>query len=218
MRSDSVAMTFYDSDESDDPWDTYGSWDYDDPNDDYWYDQYDQYGDGDDEDEEQDDDVYDNDDPWDNTLSQQEECDIITETIKIHKMNIKKYGHHKLRYFTVRGEGLFECGGCANRWTSHNATIKVDLFKKFVSRKFTQRCKYCPNQWATPLFTDDRFEEIMDKVAEKHESRLEEDEDNEQPVFIAAAAGNGKPHLQQYCEKCQELGKPCWKYVIDAAR
>ena len=211
-------MAFYYSDEFDDPWDAYGSCD--DLNDDYWYDQYDQDDDGDDEYDDDDDDEYDDDDddddPWENTLSEQEECDIIAEAIKIHQMNVKKYDHHKFRYVTVRGEGLFECGGCDNRWTSHNATIKVDLYKKCLSRKFTQRCKYCPKHWATPFFTDDRFEEIMDKVAEKYENRLVEDEEDEQPVFVVAA-GNGKPHPQQLCEKCQELGKPCWKYVVDAA-
>ena len=231
------AMAYYDSDDSDDPWDGH-----DDPNDDYWYNQYDHYDQYDNYDQYDDYDDYDNyddyddyeeddyddcddeeegenvhNDPWDNTLSEQEEDNIIARTIKIHKINVKKYDHQKLKHFTVRGEGLFECGACDNRWTSHNATIKVDLYKKCIARKFTQRCKLCPTQWLTPSFTDDRFEEIMEKVAEKYEKRMVEDDENEQPVFIIADS-NGKPHLQKYCEKCQELGKPCWKYVVDAAR
>ena len=216
------AMAFYGSDNSDDildAWDDdclYNQYDHYDRYDDYDdYNDYDGYDDYDEDEEEGEED--DCDDPWDNTLTEQEENDIIARTIKIHKINVKKYDHQKLKYFTVRGEGLFECEGCDNRWTSHNATIKVDLFKKSIARKFTQRCKYCPKQWATPSFTDDRFEEIMDKVAEKYEKRMVEDDENEQPVFIIAGS-NGKPHLQKYCEKCQELGKPCWKYVVDAAR
>ena len=205
---------YYDSDDSDDPWDNYGSWDYDDQ---YWYDDDDDDQD-DDYDDQDDDDDYDEEeedyDPWNNTLDHQGECDIIVETMKRHKMSVQKYSQQKMKYFTVRGEGLFECESCNNRWTSHNATIKVDLFRKSVSKKFKQRCKRCPTQWVTPFFTDDRFEEMMDKVADKFKSRLEGEDHNSQPVPLAA--GNGKPHPQQYCEKCQQLGTACWKYVISA--
>ena len=217
-------MAYYD--ESDDSWEDYGSWDYDDVNDEYWYDEDDDYDDDnedhydydDDEEEDDDDDDEDDDDdddPWNNALDHQGECDIIAETMTMYKIVVKNSFPQKLKYFTVRGEGLFECKSCNNRWTSHNATIKVDLIQKCVSRKFTQRCKYCSNQWATPFFTDDRFEEIMDKVADKFKSRVEGDDSNCQPTVLLAA-GNGKPHPQEHCEKCQLLKKPCWKYVINA--
>ena len=213
-------MAYYDDDDSDD---SYGSWDYDDFNDGYygyWYDdddddddyQYD--GDNNYDDDYDDDDDDDDDDPWDNTLTDQGECDIVVKTMKIYKMNVQKYSPNKLKYFTVRGEGLFECGGCDNRWTSHNASIKVDLFKKCVSRKFKQRCKFCPNHWATPYFTADRFEEIMDKVVSKYESRLK-GTDHDQPAPSAEAGYGGKPHMQEHCEKCQLQGLPCWKVVVD---
>ena len=223
VRVAGVAMACYDSDESDGAWGNYGSWDYHedywyDDDDDYWYDNNDDDDDDDYDEYEYDDDDYeyddDDDDPWNNTLDQQEEDDIIVENMKRHKMSVHINSHQKLKYFTVRGEGLFECKGCDNRWTSHNATIKVDLFKKCISKKFRQRCKHCPTQWATPFFTDDRFEEIMEKVADKYKRRLKGDDHDNKSVFVAA--GNGKPHPQQYCEKCQELGTACWKYVISA--
>lgn len=182
-------MAYYDSDdESDGPWDNYGSCDYDDVIDDYWYD--DDY----DEDEED----Y---DPWNNALGQQEECDLIVETIKMHKIVIKKNFPQKLKHFTVRGEGLFECEGCYNRWTSRNATIKVDLFKKRVFKKFTQQCNHCFNQ-ITPFFTDDRFEEIMDKVADKFQDRMQQESHQSEVVAVGS-----KSHKQK-CQ-CQKLGKLC---------
>ena len=114
----------------------------------------------------------------------------------------------QLKYFTVNGEGLFECEQCDSRWTSHKTTIKVNLLMQHVSKKYQQRCKEC-NYWVTPHFTSDRFEDIIDKVLDKFEERLEE---NEQLVDSDEEyTGNSQaPHMREYCERCLELGVPCW--------
>ena len=91
---------------------------------------------------------------WNNTLEEDEECDIIEEMMQENDIEVYHDDEKKLKHFTVKGEGLFECEQCNSRWTSHRTTIKVNLFLQRVSKKYQQRCKECEN-WVTPLFTSE---------------------------------------------------------------
>jgi len=145
---------------------------------------------------------------WNNTLDEDEECEIIEEMMQENDIEVYHHDEKKLKYFTVKGEGLFECEQCNSRWTSHKTTIKINLFLQRVSKKYQQRCKECDN-WVTPLFTSDRFEDIVDKVLDKFEERLEENEhlvDSDEEYSVSSQA----PHMRENCERCLELGVPCW--------
>lgn len=145
---------------------------------------------------------------WSNTLDEDEECEIIEEMMQENDIEVYHDDEKKLKYFTVKGEGLFECEQCNSRWTSHRTTIKINLFLQLVSKKYQQRCKKC-DDWVTPLFTSDRFEDIIDQVLDKFEERLEETEqlvDSNEEYSVSSQA----PHMRENCERCLELGVPCW--------
>jgi len=145
---------------------------------------------------------------WNNTLDDNEECEIIEEMMQENDIEVYHDDEKKLKHFTVKGEGLFECEQCNSRWTSHRTTIKVNLYLQCVSKKYQQRCKEC-DDWVTPLFTSDRFEDIIDKVLDKFEERLGE---TEQLVdYDEEHTGSSQaPHMRENCERCLELGVPCW--------
>jgi len=141
------------------------------------------------------------------------ECEIIGDIMMENDIEVDVDDPKYLKYFTVKGEALFECDECDSRWSSYNTTVKVDLFRQEVSKKYTQKCKAC-NFWATPLFTRDRFERIINKVIEKYEERLESDGQLNTAGDSDGFAGHTQaPHMEEYCERCKELGKPCWNTV-----
>jgi len=148
-------------------------------------------------------------------VDEDNECEIIGDILMENDIEVCDDDPKYLKYFTVKGEALFECDECDSRWSSHNTTVKVDLLRQEVSKKYTQKCKSC-DYWATPLFTRDRFERIMNKVIEKYEKRVDNDgklfttDNDDDDGFVGCTQA---PHMEEYCERCKELGGPCWNTV-----
>ena len=146
-------------------------------------------------------------------MDDSEECEVISDILMDNDIEVDEEDHNYLKYFTVRGEALFECDECDSRWSSYNATIKVDLLDKNISRKYTQKCKTC-EYWATPQFTRDRFQRIINRVIEKYEDRVARN-GRRPPHSQEGFSGHTQaPHMEEYCEKCQELGGPCWNQDV----
>ena len=124
----------------------------------------------------------------------------------------------KLKYFTIQVEALFECHkvNCGNAWSSHMATIEIDLLECKVNRSdCEQRCKKCPaKSWICPKLTEDRFREAVDRVIVeywKRKNKNDEDDDGSRPIDNNRYRGNSRsPHEQSLCKRCMKLGAPCW--------
>lgn len=141
-------------------------------------------------------------------LDEVEESKVIGDILMENDIEVNEDDPNYLKHFTVRGEALFECDGCDSRWSSHNATIKVDLLSHNVSRKYTQKCRLC-DHWAGPQFTKDRFQKIINKVISKYEERVARNGErlpNRQEGYSGHTLA---PHVEEYCERCKELGAPC---------
>lgn len=123
------------------------------------------------------------------------------------------YNDHKmLKYYTVKVEGHFKCQ-CGNTWSSYMATIKVDLYQKRITKIYKQACKKC-QQWATPSFQlEDVMERVIHKYFERKESLDNGEVDSSGNTLVDSSVHHGNPrgpHAESLCERCQELGKPCW--------
>ena len=99
-------------------------------------------------------------------------------------------------------------------WSSHNATIGVNLYGCRVDKYYRQRCRKCIDHlWAIPEFTVDQFKEAIDRVMKIYWMRKRQHDDNDDTVNDD---GNKKyprkPHEPSLCEKCKNLGRPCWEY------
>ena len=85
-----------------------------------------------------------------------------------------KANHKKLKRFIVKVEALFKCNNCDHGWSSHMATIVVDIHKREVDRcGCRQKCRECVGRWSIPEFTEDRFKKIMGGVITKYWERKE---------------------------------------------
>ena len=108
-------------------------------------------------------------------------------------------------YFTVTVEAQFECSKCNFKWSSHNATIKIDLRRRCISKKYRQKCKRCSSYWAIPRIRSDKLKSIIKKVME-HIWKMED-----AGRFVPFGKESLSPdHGEGFCERCQELGEPCY--------
>ena len=142
-------------------------------------------------------------------ISSEENDDIITRVLKEKGIVVKENDHKKLKYYTVKVRGVFKCK-CKRTWSSHKTTIKIDIFLKRLTKAYRQRCKRC-KRWASPSFN---LEEVMEKVISKYCKRSLNDGDvNGDSTLIDGNERRGnprRPHEQSLCERCTELGRPCW--------
>ena len=124
-----------------------------------------------------------------------------------------------LRCYTVKVNASFECDICDRRWSSHMATIVVNLYECKVDRfSCGQRCKECFTSWRYPKFTEHQFEEIIDRVIAKYWERKSQDDDGDggadsdnNTLVDDKHTGNQQIlHEQSLCERCITLGRPCW--------
>ena len=148
-----------------------------------------------------------------NILDEVEESEIIGDILMENDIENDGNNPNYLKFFTVRGEALFECDECNSRWSSCNSTIKIDLFTQNITRKYTQKCKIC-DYWATPQFTRDRFERVMNKVIDKYEDRVARNGKRLPHSQDEFSGFTQAPHMEEYCERCQELGVPCWNQIV----
>ena len=145
-------------------------------------------------------------------ITEEEEEEIITEAVEENGITVTDADHKKLKYFTTKVEALFKCPKCGHSWSSHMATVVVDLLK-CKTNKFgcEQRCRSCPEGWDPPKFSEDRFKEVVDRVIAKYWERKSQDNDNSTPIDNDRYRGNPQaPHEQSLCRRCITLGKPCW--------
>ena len=140
-------------------------------------------------------------------LTKNEQRDIIRRVMRENGVNVRRRDDNRLKIFTVKGEGLFRCcNECGNAWSSYHTSIRVDLSRARVFKRYKQKCQQCSTCWVTPRFTSDRFEEIIKKVIRMHENRKNGYRDNRPAPVHGNTQG---PHEQDDCERCVELGRHC---------
>ena len=114
------------------------------------------------------------------------------------------YNH--MKNFVLMVEGQFKCNKCNFKWSSYTATIEIDLINRCISKKYRQKCKRCENFWALPCIVSEEFKSIFRQVIQG----CVETEETGQPVSINRDEPSTSDHTVAYCEKCQELGEPCF--------
>ena len=147
-------------------------------------------------------------------LTEAEEEEIITEALEENEITVSETNHKKLKYYTLKVETLFKCGCCDKAWSSHMGTIVIDLIKCKPNRSgCRQRCKNCdgPEGWASPKFTEGRFKKVINRVITKYWERKNRNDDDASTLADDNHWGNPQaPHEQSLCERCINLGRPCW--------
>ena len=69
---------------------------------------------------------------------------MIISAMQENDIRVNFTDHKNIKYFTVKAEALFRCNNCGAMWSSHMATIVVDLYGCRVNRSNChQRCKRC---------------------------------------------------------------------------
>lgn len=132
--------------------------------------------------------------------------------LKENSITIKENDHKMLKYYTVKVKGLFKCKCGKNTWSSHKTTIKIDLYHKRLKKVYRQKCRKC-KQWTSPSF---HLEDVMKKVISKYHERqesLDSGNANGDSTLVDGNVQRGnprRPHEQSLCERCEELGRPCW--------
>jgi len=111
---------------------------------------------------------------------------------KICKAMISEKSDYQEIEVTALSEALLYCKHCKNLWSSHNVVIDVDLNCQVVKRRYRQMCKTC-DKWAVPLFTEDRFIDILEQAVEKGDQG-----DTSKP-----SCSNGS-HMVDLCEWCKK--------------
>ena len=145
-------------------------------------------------------------------ITEEEEKKIITEALEENDITVSYSDPKLLQCFTIQVEALFACHDCDNAWSSHMATIKIDLFEREVNRSDChQRCKKCPESWISPKMTEDRFKEAVDRVITKYWERKKKTDEDDKEIDNDQYSGNPQaPHEQSLCKRCIKLGRPCW--------
>ena len=156
-------------------------------------------------------------------ISKSQESDMIISAMRENGITVNFTDRTNLKYFTVKAEALFRCDNCGSMWSSHMATIVVDLYKCRVNRSnCQQRCRMCTESWAWPRLTEDRFRKIMNRVITKYWDRSKQDDDDDNGIVVdddddSTIVDEDKhtetpqgPHQQSLCERCMKLGRPCW--------
>lgn len=144
-------------------------------------------------------------------IDDDDEDNTIARMLREKGITIKYNDHRMLKYYTVKVEGFFDCD-CGKTWSSYMATIKVDLYLKCITRVYKQACKRC-GEWVSPSY---HLEDVMERVITKYYERKQSlDSGNafgdNTMVDGNLRRGNAQgPHEQSLCERCQEMGKPCW--------
>lgn len=111
---------------------------------------------------------------------------------------------HKFRWQDVYGKGRFSCRDCSNAWTSEHSWLTLDMHKRYIKKKWMQKCQACGDA-REPHFTSSTLEAMIRIVIE----RFSRDDDYESPP----REHNTKPaHDRKNCEKCGwgKL-KPCYQ-------
>ena len=140
---------------------------------------------------------------------------IIDRKMKENNIVVRKKDPSFLKYFHVKVIGDFECNDCTSDWTCYNATIIVDLYEREISKKYKQYCRGCQESWSHLYFTNKQFDHIADRVITYYKMR------KEAGGTVPAIENNGSysskafmAHAEEDCERCYELGEPCWLYLV----
>ena len=142
--------------------------------------------------------------------NEENDDDIITRVLKKEDIIVRKDDHKKLKCYTVKVRGVFKCT-CERTWSSHKTTIKINIFLKRLTKRYRQKCKRC-KKWVSPAI---KLEEVMEKVITKYRERRGSSDgggDGDSTLVDGnVRRGNPRsPHEQSLCERCEELGRPCW--------
>ena len=147
-------------------------------------------------------------------INDESHYETITRMLEENNIRINSDDHKMLKYYTVKVKGLFTCK-CGKRWSSHKTTIKINLYRKRLTKVYRQRCKRCRKRpWVKPFI---HLTNVMEKVIYKYKERKESLDRGERGhgdntvVDSNVERGNPRaPHEESLCERCEELGRPCW--------
>ena len=138
-------------------------------------------------------------------LRKDEQQEVIERLKEENGVTVKK--RNKIKSVVVKGEGIFKCYECGNLWTSHHTSIRVNLLRAYVFKRYGQKCQQCWTEcWVLPHFTGDRFEEIISQAIHLYEMRKNGYHNNRPSPVHGNTQG---PHKMEDCERCQELGRRC---------
>ena len=117
-----------------------------------------------------------------------------------------------LKYVTVMMEAQYECAKCSLKWPSQTATIKIDLMRCCISKKYRQRCKRCGNHWALPRIRSDKFKSVVKEITRHIWNTQNFQNAGRLPAVYSKPEGEPPTpdHSVGYCERCIELGGPCY--------
>jgi len=144
---------------------------------------------------------------------------ILDRVLSDSNVIIRKNDPIFLRYFTVKVKGWFGCGVCYHRWISYNTSVKVDLLEKEV-KMYQQMCKggnaSCYT-WTEPYLRKEEFEIIAKTVIKYYKQRRKAG--GIVPWYEFENSGLDKRmatrcHNERFCERCLELGEPCWLHLV----
>ena len=151
---------------------------------------------------------------------------ILDRVLSDSNIVVRKRDPDYLRYFIVKVKGWFVCPKCYHKWICCNASVKVDLLEMEV-KMYKQICRgggpgrlstvvYC-KAWAELCLTKEEFEVIAKTVIQYYKQRRKAGEIVPFYEFKNTRLDKRKAtrvHSEDLCERCLELGEPCWLYLV----
>jgi len=121
---------------------------------------------------------------------------------------------HSFRYYSTKGFAWFCCPTGHHRWPSAHSWCYLDLRKQRIcSYRYQQKCKKCDKS-VDPEFSVEAVESMARYAVLQFQIRT--GQKKRVPRVPRSFDGDGrmtnnKPHHEDKCAKCQELGRSCWK-------
>ena len=144
----------------------------------------------------------------------------IMEEEEVYPMDIPREGlfhpakvnKKSLRYYSTKGFAWFCCPKRHHRWPSAHSWCYLDLRKqKICTHRYKQQCKVCDTS-VSPEFSSEAIEHMARYAVEQYLYRT----GLRKRTYRGPREGDGrmtnnKPHDEERCTKCQELGRSCWR-------
>ncbi|XP_030829277.1 uncharacterized protein LOC100888777 [Strongylocentrotus purpuratus] len=99
---------------------------------------------------------------------------------------------------TMRGYGIARCRMCSRRWTSHQASAKIDL-NNLTVKVWRQKCQNC-DQLVEMTFKEDEYKRMVNNMLDRLERQMRGETLSNHDD--ATRGGHGPPHRKELCEGC----------------
>ena len=118
----------------------------------------------------------------------------------------------KSNHFRGNFKAKFYCR-CGREWTSGLVSIELwwkknsrNKKKAFDVRLYGQKCKICNKKYLRPYI----YESDIDRLIDKFSDILLSNKKFRKRNFNNHQDNSERPHDQGRCQKCNQLGYPCW--------